>query len=296
MKLESMGRWLLSFLILFMGGCKSSKPTYDLEKIVPEVQKDCEDGYYENSIQRLENLDIYHQPQLLELLAFAYEANKNLFKSAQTFSQAFYSDLHQNYTEDILYAAQIYKQLHYNEAAACCYRHYIDHFTKDAEAWFALSDIEKQLEHWNAALVAFLNGISLKDEISPEESYQLARLCQKAELQEAAEFWFIQSLKTTTNPRKPLKQLLKLALSRKDRNKVQKLIASLEKHVNGFFNHEPWKSVRETYLPQLVLQAKPVSMPSREVIQQTLHYFCYPNYPSFKDIHVTFINFYSLLP
>ena len=109
-----MGRWVLSVLILFVGGCKSSKPTYELEKIVQEVQKDCEEGCYEEAIQCLENLECYHHPQLLELLAFAYEANQNLFKSAQTFSQAFYSDLHQSYTEDILYAAQIYKQLHYN--------------------------------------------------------------------------------------------------------------------------------------------------------------------------------------
>lgn len=291
-----MWRWFLSVLIVFVGGCKPSKPTYDLEKIIKEVQKNCEDGCYENVIQRLESLEIYQQPQLLELLAFAYEANQNLFKSAQTFSQAFYSDLHKNYTEDILYAAQIYKQLHYNEAAACCYRHYIDHFTKDAEAWFALSDIEKQLEHWNAALVAFLNGTSLKDEISSEESYQLARLCQKAELQEAAEFWFIQSLKTTANPQKPLKQLLKLALVHKDRNKIQKIITSLEKHVEGFFNHEPWKGIRETYLPQLVLETKPALMPSKEVVQQTLHYFYYPDYPPFKEKYVTFINLNSFLP
>ena len=291
-----MGRWLLSVLILFVGGCKSSKPAYDLEKIVQEVQKNCEEGCYEEVIQCLESLECYHHPQLLELLAFAYEANQNLFKSAQTFSQAFYSDLHQSYTEDILYAAQIYKQLHYNEAAACCYRHYIDHFTKDAEAWFALSDIEKQLKHWNAALVAFLNGISLKDEISSEESYQLARLCQKAELQEAAEFWFIQSLKTTANPQKPLKQLLKLALARKDRNKIQKIITSLEKHVEGFFDREPWKSIRETYLPQLVIETKPVIKPSRKVVQQTLHYFCYSDYPPLKENYITFINFNSNLP
>lgn len=291
-----MGRWLLSVLIVFVGGCKSSIPAYDLEKIVQEVQKNCEEGYYEEAIQCLESLECYHHPQLLELLAFAYEANQNLFKSAQTFSQAFYSDLHQSYTEDILYAAQIYKQLHYNEAAACCYRHYIDHFTKDAEAWFALSDIEKQLKHWNAALVAFLNGISLKDEISSEESYQLARLCQKAELQEAAEFWFIQSLKTTANPQKPLKQLLKLALVRKDRNKIQKIITNLEKHVEGFFDHEPWKNIRETYLPQLVIETKPVIKPSREVVQQTLHYFCYSDYPPFKENYITFINFNSNLP
>ncbi len=291
-----MGRWLLSILILFTGGCKSSKPVCDLEKIVQEVQKDCEKGCYKEVIQRLEALEVYQQPQLLELLAFAYEANKNLIKSAQTFSQAFYSDLHQSYTEDILYAAQIYKQLHYNEATACCYRHYIDHFTKDIEAWFALSDIEKQLEHWNAALVAFLNGISLKDKISSKESYKLARLCQKAKLQEAAEFWFIQSLKTTTNPQKPLKQLLNLALAHKDRNKIQKLITSLEKHVDGFFNHEPWKSIRETYLPQLVLEPKLVLNPSRELVQQTLNYFCYPNYPPFKERHITFINFNNNLP
>lgn len=291
-----MGRWLLIVLILFAGGCKSSKSTYDLEKVVQEVQKNCEEGCYEDVIQHLEALEVYHHPQLLEVLAFAYEANKNLFKSAQTFSQAFYSDVHQNYTEDILYAAQIYKQLQYNEAAACCYRHYIDHFTKDAEAWFALSDTEKQLKHWNAALVAFLNGISLKDEISSEESYQLARLCQKADLQEAAEFWFIQSLKTAKNLQKPLKQLLKLALARKDRNKIQKLITRLEKHIDGFFDHEPWKSIRETYLPQLVIETKPVLVPLREVVQQTLDYFSYPDYPPFKGIHVTFINLNFLLP
>jgi len=291
-----MWRWFLSVFIVFVGGCKQSKPTYDLEKIVQEVQKNCEEGCYEDVIQRLEALEVYHHPQLLEILAFSYEANKNLFKSAQTFSQAFYSDLHKNYTEDILYAAQIYKQLHYNEAATCCYRHYIDHFTKDAEAWFALSDTEKQLEHWNAALVAFLNGISLKDEISSEESYQLARLCQKADLQEAAEFWFIQSLKTTTNPQKPLKQLLKLALARKDRNKIQNLITRLEKHVDGFFDHEPWKNIRETYLPQLFIETKPILMPSREVVQQTLDYFSYPDYPPFKEKYVTFINLNSFLP
>ena len=291
-----MGRWLLSVLIVFVSGCKSSKSAYDLEKIVQEVQKDCEKGYYENVIQRLEALEVYQHPQLLELLAFAYEANKNLFKSAQTFSQAFYTDLKQNYTEDILYAAQIYKQLNYNEAAACCYRHYIDHFTKDTEAWFALSDIENQLKHWNAALVAFLTGISLKDEISSEEAYQLARLCKKAELQEAAEFWFIQCLKTTTNLQKPLKQLLKLALARKDRNKVQKLIVKLEKHVDGFFNQEPWKSIRETYLPQLVLENKPVLMPSQEIVQQTLNYFFHLNYPPLKRMHITFINFNTDLP
>ena len=296
MKLRNMGRWLLSVFILFIGGCKGSKPTNDFEKIIQDAQKDCEQGYYASVIQNLEHLDAYHQPQVLELLAFAYEANKNLFKSAQTFEQTFYSDLHKNYTEAILYAAQIYKQLHYHEAAACCYRHYIDHFTKDAEAWFELSESEKQLEHWNAALVAFLNGISLKEGISFEEAYQVAHLCQKANLYEAAEFWFIQSLKKTSHPQKPLKQLLKLALARKDRNKIQKLITSLEKYVDDFFQNQPWKSIREAYLPQLVVEPKPVVKPSREVVQQTLHYFCYPDYPPFKGMPTTFINFNGNLP
>lgn len=292
-----MVRWLLSVLIVFIGGCKSSKPlSYDFEQIVQETQTNCEAGNYEVAIQDLEALEAYQQPQILELLAFTYESNKNEFKAAQTFAQASYADLNQSYVEDSLYAAQVYQQLNYNEAAACYYRRYIDHFPKDSEAWFALAAVEKKLEHWESALVAFLNGVSLKDKIKAQEAYQLAYLCKKSKLYEAAEFWLFQCLKTTHKPQKPLKQLLKLALIRKNRNKIKKLIPALEKHSPKFFDDEPWKSVREAYLPQIVLEPQTILKPSVEQVEKSLKWFDYPLYPDCNVATMTFVNFYANLP
>ncbi len=292
-EIGNMNRWILSVLFLFINGCNSSKKAYDFEEIIQQTQIDCKNGNYEAAIQRLETLEDYKHPQILELLAFTYEANQNLFKSAQTFSKAFYADLEKLYTEDMLYAAQIYEQLNYNEAAAYCYREYIEHSTKDPLAWIALAKIEEKLKHWEAALIAYLNSLNLKDEITSEESYQLAYLCKKSNLYEAAEFWLLYCLKTTKTPIHPLKQLLKLALAHQNRNKIKKFIQIIQQHDPSFFEKEPWKNIYETYFPKIILEKTSKPKSSKKAIEYTLKYFnfnfsYYPN--TYSEPNITYLN------
>lgn len=286
-----MNRWILSVLFLFINGCNSSKKAYNLKEIIQQTQTDCEKGNYEAAIQRLETLEAYKHPQVLELLAFSYEANQNLFKSAQTFSKAFYADLEKLYIEDMLYAAQIYEQLNYNEAAACCYREYIEHSTKDILAWTALAKIEEKLEHWEAALIAYLNGLNLKDEITSEESYQLAYLCNKSNLYEAAEFWLLHCLKTTKTPIRPLKQLLKLALAHQNRNKIKKFIQIIQQHDPNFFEKEPWKNIYAIYFQKIILKSDLRPKSSKKEIEYTLKCFNFPYSSSFLKSNITYLNF-----
>jgi|GEM_PF-3099394 len=235
-----MDRFFAILILMFLSGCRS---TISTEKDFSAVLKQVEDlntqGHYIEAVALLKENDPYTHLDLLEALAFSYEANGQILLSAQTFEQLFFADTEKKYTESAFYAAQIYTQLGYLYAASQCYRLYIDTHLKEAELWFALADIEEKLDHGPLALTAYLNGIQLCNEKTSQQLFQLSRLCYKNEMWDGAAFWAQEYLKISGNNVDVLQILLDVADKHNDRQMVKIYLAELQKLEADYLEKHP---------------------------------------------------------
>ena len=225
-----MGRLLAILIFLFLSGCRStSSIEKDFSKIVKQVENLNAAGNYAEAITLLKESDPYRHLDLLEALAFAYEANGQLLLAAQAFEQLFFADTEKKYTESAFYAAQIYTQLNCLYAASRCYRLYIDVHFKDADLWFALAKIEEKLEHVSLALTAYLNGIQHCKKKTSDMLAHMAHLCYKNQMWDNAAFWAQEYLKISTSNAEILQLLLDVADKHNDRQAVRRYVAELQK-------------------------------------------------------------------
>ena len=235
-----MDRFFAVLILLFFGGCRSISSTEkDFSAVLKQVEDLNAQGHYIEAVALLKENDPYTHLDLLEALAFSYEANGKILLSAQTFEQLFFADTEKKYTESAFYAAQIYAQLGCLYAASQCYRLYIDTHFKEAELWFALADIEEKLDHGSLALRAYLNGIQICNEKTSHQLFQLSRLCYKNEMWDGAAFWAQEYLKISENNVDVLQVLLDVADKHNDRQKVKFYLAELQKLEADYLEKHP---------------------------------------------------------
>lgn len=235
-----MGRFFAMFILLLLNGCRSvSSNEVDVTEVLRQVENLNTQGNYTEAISLLKTSDSYIHLDLLEALAFEYEASGQLFLSAQTFEQLFFADVEKKYTESAFYAAQIYAQLGYLYAAGRCYRLYIDIHSKDAQLWFALAEIEETLEQEAFALTAYLNGIQVCSEKTADMLFRLTQLCYKNKMWDESAFWAQEYLKDFENNAEILQILLNISDMHNDRQKVKVYVAELEKINPEFLSQHP---------------------------------------------------------
>ncbi len=235
-----MDRFFAILILLLMNGCRSALSNEpDSSEILKQIETLNAQSNYTESISLLKTQDLYTRLDLLEALAFAYEASGQLFLSAQTFEQLFFADVDKKYTESIFYAAQIYTQLDCLYAASRCYRLYIDIYVKEVNLWFALAQTEELLGNSSLALTAYLNGVHLCKKKTEGMLLRLAQLCYKNEMWDESVFWVEEYLKVSENNEQVLQILLEVANKHNDRQKVRFYISEIEKYVPDYLIKHP---------------------------------------------------------
>lgn len=232
---------LLSFLFFLQGCGRPHLKEGQVKEIWMSAMEACQEKAYSAAIQKITAIDeLYAYPEILETLAFAYEANQQLWLAANTFEQLFYVDIKKQYSESIFYAAQIYEQLQLYSAAARCYRLCIESFPKDEHLWFALSQVEFQEKNYTKALSSYLNGMALQTRsLKMEDFFRLSQLCFFSDLFKEANFWAKQSLKKQPHSVEILAWLLKIADVRKHTKAAEKWIRYIEKEDSGYLEKLP---------------------------------------------------------
>lgn len=225
-----MGRLFAMLVLSFLSGCRStSYPENDFSNILRQVEELSAHKHYAEAIALLKENDPYSHLDLLEALAFSYEANGQFLLAAQTFEQLFFADTDKKYTESAFYAAQVYTQLDYWYAASRCYRLYIDIHFKDADLWFALAEAEEKLDQISLALTAYLNGVQHCKKKTSDMLSHMAQLCYKNQMWDEAAFWAQEYLKISGNNAEILQILLNVADKHNDRQVVKFYVAELQK-------------------------------------------------------------------
>lgn len=247
-----MGRLFAMLILLFLSGCRSTSSTEkDFSNILRQVEILNNHKHYIEAIALLKENDPYTHLDLLEALAFSYEANGQLLLAAQTFEQLFFADTEKKYAESAFYAAQIYTQLECWYAAGRCYRLYIDVHFKDADLWFALAETEEKLEQVSLALTAYLNGVQHCKKKTSDMLSHMAQLCYRNQMWDESAFWAQEYLKVSENNVEILQILLDVADKHNDRQSVSTYVAELQKIDVDYLEKHP--DIKLKYIEEEIL-------------------------------------------
>ena len=244
--------WVLVCLLV---GCEDKQT---VEMRLREAHTYLDQGQLDAAVQSLRDLsyDPTDASQVLDLLAVAYFENGQLYLSAQTFEQAFHADLNDCFQEDALHAARGYEQINNLQAAARCYRLYLDVFEKDASAWFALSRVEAKLDHPRAALLTFLRGLECsKSPIEGEQMVALGQLCLKDGKNESGLYWYEEALKCRPDDKALCLTILHEAYRQKNNLALYRMLNYIDEHFAGM--DVPMDPLLDECRQMMALEVKP---------------------------------------
>lgn len=241
------GKSLLGFLLIaaFISGCGG--PQKKISKTLERASEARQEGDVNQAVQLLSNLNesFPGDPDILEALGMAYQAEPDPFAAAIALQQAVEADPTRTYL--LKSVAENYAAVGDYSSARTAYERYLVDFPTDGEATMALADIYREANQVESAVDSYLRGYELLERpLRGEEAVVLGDLFFQLGNYPRAENFYQVALESGDLSELPaLFGLLKINIANSNWSVAERVVERLDQEYPGALDASELYTVRE---------------------------------------------------